>query len=107
MAQGFVGTEADWLASLVGAQGPQGLQGEQGAQGAQGPQGLQGEQGLPGDKGATGADGLSAYEVAVLNGFVGTEADWLLSLKGPKGDSGTGGTAGYYDPPDFSPIGEF
>lgn len=30
--------------------------------------------------------GLSAYEVAVENGFVGTEEEWLASLKGPKGD---------------------
>lgn len=29
-----------------------------------------------------GADGLSAYEVAVANGFVGDEQDWLLSLEG-------------------------
>jgi hypothetical protein len=29
---------------------------------------------------ARGARGLSAYQVAVLNGFVGTEAEWLLSL---------------------------
>lgn len=28
-----------------------------------------------------GADGLSAYEVAVENGFEGTEAEWLESLK--------------------------
>lgn len=29
-----------------------------------------------------GDDGESAYEVAVRNGFVGTEAEWLASLKG-------------------------
>lgn len=29
-----------------------------------------------------GQDGLSAYEVAVKNGYVGTEAQWLESLKG-------------------------
>jgi len=28
------------------------------------------------------AEGLSAYEVAVKNGFVGTEQEWLDSLKG-------------------------
>jgi hypothetical protein len=28
-----------------------------------------------------GADGASAYEVAVQNGFVGTEQDWLNDLK--------------------------
>ena len=29
-----------------------------------------------------GANGLSAYEIAVVNGFVGTEAEWLVSLVG-------------------------
>ena len=33
--------------------------------------------------------GYSAYEIAVLNGFKGTQAEWLASLKGPKGDIGT------------------
>lgn len=31
------------------------------------------------------ARGLSAYEVAVINGFTGTEIDWLASLKGDPG----------------------
>jgi len=34
---------------------------------------------------AAGGGGLSAYEVAVENGFVGTEAEWLESLIGPAG----------------------
>ena len=33
---------------------------------------------------------LSAYAIAVEHGFEGTEADWLASLKGEKGDQGTG-----------------
>lgn len=33
---------------------------------------------------------LSAYAIAVKNGFNGTEVDFLYSLKGEKGDSGTG-----------------
>lgn len=37
-----------------------------------------------------GEDGISAYQVAVNNGFVGTEAEWLLSIKGEKGDMGYG-----------------
>lgn len=36
--------------------------------------------------GASGTAGLSAYEIAVKNGYVGTEAQWLKSLKGA--DSG-------------------
>lgn len=35
-----------------------------------------------------GKDGKSAYEVAVKNGFKGTEAEWLESLVGEKGDPG-------------------
>jgi len=34
-------------------------------------------------------NGLSAYEVAVKNGYVGTEQQWLASLKGAKGDTYT------------------
>lgn len=33
-----------------------------------------------------GVRGLSAYEVAVANGFVGTETEWLASLQGAPGD---------------------
>lgn len=39
---------------------------------------------------APGARGQSAYELAVSQGYVGTLADWLLSLQG----SGTGGLSG-------------
>lgn len=31
--------------------------------------------------------GKSAYEVAVMNGFEGTETEWLASLKGDKGST--------------------
>lgn len=33
------------------------------------------------DKGDTGENGLSAYELAVLNGFTGTVTEWLESLE--------------------------
>ncbi len=33
---------------------------------------------------------LSAYGIAVSHGYVGTEDDWLASLKGEKGDTGHG-----------------
>ena len=35
-----------------------------------------------------GANGLSAYEIAVNNGFEGTESEWLDSLVGAKGSDG-------------------
>ena len=37
--------------------------------------------------GGAGTAGKSAYEIAVDNGFVGTETEWLESLKGEKGTS--------------------
>jgi len=58
---GFVGTEQQWLASLVG------------------------EDGQP------GANGLSAYQVAVQAGFSGNINQWLASLVGAKGDKGDPG----------------
>lgn len=58
VANGFVGTEADWLDSLVGPPGPQGLKGDQGDAGAQGPIGLTGQQGLKGDTGDQGLQGV-------------------------------------------------
>ena len=58
-----------------------------------------GPEGPPGPPGADstvpgpdGADGKSAYEIAVENGFVGTEQEWLDSLVGPEGPGGPGGT---------------
>lgn len=41
-----------------------------------------------------GTDGKSAYEIAVEHGFVGTEADWLESLKGVDGKDGCDGRNG-------------
>ncbi|MFF9705047.1 collagen-like protein [Streptomyces griseofuscus] len=65
--QGFTGTVAQWLASLVGPKG---------------------------STGAPGADGDDAYEVAVAAGYSGTRAQWLASLVGPKGDKGDRGDQG-------------
>nr|WP_302696315.1 hypothetical protein [uncultured Ruminococcus sp.] len=44
--------------------------------------------------GKDGVDGKSAYEIAVDNGYPGTEQAWLASLKGDKGDTGEPGAAG-------------
>lgn len=72
----------------VGAQGPAGEDGEDGAPGATG---ANGSDGAPG---AAGADGLSAYEVAVEEGFIGDETAWLASLVGPAGADGDDGAPG-------------
>ena len=139
LAAGNTGTEQDYLDSLVGPEGPQGVEGPMGSQGigirfvgraptvgdlpatgntqgdlwivesedpdagyiwdettetwvpsgpVQGPQGIQGLQGDP------GLPGDSAYAVAVANGFVGTEAEWLASLQGADGAVGPAGPEG-------------
>lgn len=46
---------------------------------------------IKGEKGDKGADGKSAYEVAVANGYSGTQAQWLASLKGADGANGKDG----------------
>lgn len=61
-ADGYTGTETEWLASLKGDKG---------------------------DKGDTGAAGLSAYQIAQNNGYTGTETEWLASLKGDAADLAT------------------
>lgn len=40
---------------------------------------------LKGESGADGADGKSAYQIALDNGFVGSQSEWLASLKGEPG----------------------
>ena len=88
-----------------GNQGPQGPQGEQGPRGEQGPKGDKGDpftyadftpeqlEALKGPKGDKGDDGLSAFNIAQLNGFQGTYVEWLKSLKGKDGASATADNA--------------
>ena len=51
-----------------------------------------------GVKGDNGTNGLSAYEIAVNGGFVGTESEWLASLVGADGADGADGTSVVVDP---------
>lgn len=46
---------------------------------------IPGIKGENGHDGTNGVDGLSAFKIAQLNGFAGTEVEWLKSLKGEKG----------------------
>jgi hypothetical protein len=64
------------------------MDGEKGAKGDKGDTGS----GTKGDPGAPGATGKSAYEIAVANGYTGTELEWLESLKGKDGKDATGET---------------
>lgn len=50
--------------------------------------GPKGEKGDTGDNGQDGTNGKSAYEIAVAGGYQGTEAEWIVSLHGAKGDVG-------------------
>ena len=56
--------------------------------------GTPGPQGPAGDAGVNGAEGASAYQIAVINGYGGTETQWLVSLQGATGPAGTNGTNG-------------
>ena len=44
--------------------------------------------------GTNGEKGSSAYQIAVEQGYQGSESDWLSSLKGEKGDTGERGEKG-------------
>ena len=105
-------SETDWLASLrgpagpVGPQGPAGKDGLDGLRGPQGPKGdigLRGAPGTPGQDGTPGKDGESAYELAVRYGYIGTEPEWVASLKGERGAPGPRGYRG--DRGDTGPEG--
>jgi hypothetical protein len=48
--------------------------------------------------------GKSAYEIAQVNGFVGSEKEWLLSLKGSKGDKGEKGDKGNKGAAGYAPV---
>jgi len=103
---GFIGNENQWLSSLKGDSGergeigPAGPAGPTGPAGAAGPQGDRGETGPigsigpAGPAGPAGSGGLSAYEIALLGGFVGDESEWLVSLQGAIGAAGEQGAIG-------------
>ena len=85
VAHGFRGTEQEWLDSLKGLQGPQGDPGPKGEPFRYEDFTPEQLQALKGPKGDKGEDGLSAFNIAQLNGFQGTYVEWLKSLKGEKG----------------------
>ena len=89
---GYAGSVSEWLASLKGKDGKDGINGRDGTNGIDGKDGHDGVNGVDG---RDGKNGLSAYEIAVNNGFSGSEADWLESLKGLNGFHGRDGTNGY------------
>lgn len=78
----------EWI-SLGKIQGPKGEKGDKGDPGSDGADST-----VPGPDGPQGEDGKSAYEIAVDKGFVGTEEEWLASLKGEPGEDGADGSDG-------------
>ncbi len=77
---GFVGTETQWLESLIGPQGPAGNDGAPGATGATGPAGADGAPGATGAQGPPGNDGA-------------------VGATGPAGNDGATGATGPQGPP--------
>lgn len=86
------------LQGLKGDQGETGPQGLQGPQGEEGPQGEQGIQGDTGPQGLPGADGKSAYQIWLEEGNVGTEQDFLDSIRG---EPGLGVEPGFFVAPAY------
>jgi hypothetical protein len=125
-AQGIQGIQGEsgpaGAAGPAGATGPQGAQGIQGIQGepgpagaagtagATGPQGIQGIQGDPGTQGVAGpagpqgANGLSAYQIWLNNGNVGSEAVFLAQYQNvkPDWDAAAGSPAEILNKPNLS-----
>ena len=93
VAHGFRGTEQEWLDSLKGLQGPQGEPGPKGDPFTYEDFTAEQLEALKGPKGDKGEDGLSAFNIAQLNGFEGTYVEWLKSLKGKDGASATADNA--------------
>ena len=93
VAHGFRGTEQEWLDSLKGLQGPQGEPGPKGDPFRYEDFTPEQLAALKGPKGDKGEDGLSAFNIAQLNGFQGTYVEWLKSLKGKDGASATADNA--------------
>ena len=51
--------------------------------------------GCDSDAANNAVDGKSAYELAVANGYTGTELEWLASLAGEAGAAGADGKSAY------------
>jgi len=109
VTNGYSGTEAQWLASLVGATGatgptgatgatgPQGIQGLTGATGAQGPKGDTGDTGPTGATGATGpqgATGATGASASDLNPWTAYTPTWTSDSGTPS--IGNGSITGRY-----------
>lgn len=97
VANGFEGSEEQWLASLVGATGATGEQGVQGEKGDKGDKGETGAAGASGQNGTTvivgttttGNAGTNANVTGTLNSETNTLTLDFTIPKGANGESGT------------------
>ena len=76
---GFVGTEEEYLASLIGTDG------KDGKDGVDGKTPIKGVDYFDGKDGTNGTNGKSAYQLWLDAGNTGTEAEYLASLQGKDG----------------------
>jgi hypothetical protein len=72
-----------WVDVLGNGGGSAGSTGATGATGTAGPSGATGPSGLAGASGLSGNAGLSAYQIAVNQGFIGSEYEWLHTINSP------------------------
>ena len=92
---------------LKGATGDTGIKGDtgigiQGVPGIKGDPGDPGSQGLIGPQGDPGALGSSAYQLWLANGNTGSVSDYLIAIKGDKGDAGVNGADASFTHNEFS-----
>ncbi|WP_248088853.1 collagen-like protein [Acinetobacter radioresistens] len=78
---GVPGKDGIGVPGLPGLPGRDGQPGKDGAPGKDGQPGKDGAPGKDGQPGKNGKNGLSAYQSAVLEGFQGTQAEWVKSLE--------------------------
>ena len=96
LENGHSGSEADFLASLVGPQGatgeqgPKGDTGETGPKGDTGPQGPQGATGPKGDTGTWGGEVDQTYDATSSNPQSGTAVAEAVATKEDEFDAGDG-----------------
>ena len=93
-ANGFEGTEEEWLESLKGEQGPQG---PMGPQGKQGPSAYAAWKTIPGNENGTVKDFMNSLKGEQGEPFKYEDftPEQLAELKGPKGEKGERGFSAY------------
>lgn len=80
LEHGFIGSEAEWLASLKGKQGEKGEQGIQGIQGEKGQNGKDGTNGVNGIDGIDGTNGIDGKDgIGITNAEINNSGELILT----------------------------